>query len=48
MLGEDLPGLVAELPRGTAQCVVDAADFLASLGSGLGDDAAIMVLTATD
>lgn len=48
-LDDDLPGLVAELPRGTAQGVVDAlADILASLGPGLGDDAAIMVFTATD
>jgi sigma-B regulation protein RsbU (phosphoserine phosphatase) len=48
-LDDDLPGLVAELPRGTAQGVVDAlADVLASLGPGLGDDAAIMVFTVTD
>ncbi len=49
MLDEDLPELVAELPRGRAQGVVDGlADVLASLGSGLGDDAAIMVFTATE
>jgi sigma-B regulation protein RsbU (phosphoserine phosphatase) len=49
MLDEGLPGLVAELPRGTARGVVDAlAEVLASLGPGLGDDAAIMVFTATD
>jgi sigma-B regulation protein RsbU (phosphoserine phosphatase) len=49
MLDDDLPELVAELPRGTAQGVVDAlADVLGSLGPGLGDDVAIMVLTATD
>ena len=49
MLDEGLPGLVADLRRGTAQGVVDAlAEVLASLGPGLGDDAAIMVFTATD
>jgi phosphoserine phosphatase RsbU/P len=48
MLDEGLPELVAELPRGTARGVVDAlAEVLSSLGSGLGDDAAIMMLTAT-
>jgi phosphoserine phosphatase RsbU/P len=49
MLDEHLPRLVAELPRGPARGVVDAlAEVLASLGSGLGDDAAIMVFTARD
>ncbi|CAA9296581.1 MAG: Serine phosphatase RsbU, regulator of sigma subunit [uncultured Actinomycetospora sp.] len=49
MLDEDLPALVAELPRGTARGVVDGlADVLSSLGSGLVDDAAIMVFTAGD
>jgi sigma-B regulation protein RsbU (phosphoserine phosphatase) len=49
MLDEGLSEMVAELPRGTAQGVVDAlADVLGSLGSGLGDDAAIMVFVGTD
>jgi phosphoserine phosphatase RsbU/P len=49
MLDDDLPGLVAELPRGTARGIVDAlADVLASLGPGVGDDVALMVLTAID
>jgi phosphoserine phosphatase RsbU/P len=49
MLDEDLPGLVAELSPGRPQGVVDAlAEVLASLGSGLGDDAAVMVFTATE
>jgi phosphoserine phosphatase RsbU/P len=49
MLDEHLPELVAELPRGTARDVVDIlAGVLASLGSGLGDDAAIMVFIAAD
>ncbi|MDF2977461.1 MAG: sle [Actinomycetospora sp.] len=49
MLDEDLPALVAELPRGTARDVVDGlADVLSSLGPGLVDDTAIMVFTASD
>lgn len=47
MLDEDVLGLVAGLPRGRAQDVVDGlADVLTSLGPGLGDDAAIMMFTA--
>lgn len=49
MLDDDLPGLVAELPWTSSQDLVAAlGDVLASLGSGLGDDVAIMVLTVAE
>jgi sigma-B regulation protein RsbU (phosphoserine phosphatase) len=49
MIDEGVPEMVAELPRGPARGVVDGlAAILTSLGSGLRDDAAIMLFTATD